>query len=383
MVEGGTRTLVEGFDLVIPGSEDAGRLYKQVGNKAEHFASEEEALAVKEQLKNEDWIEANCATCAAPAGVGVGKMKQKRARSLNNPQLTPRARELLRRGSAFSLCCKPNGINTDSVVAAEATSDDELLPYYDPTSWWGRRGIAESALSPAAELTTWTSSAANKAGILADLAKEQTAVLTWSSDVTKVTHSNDMFKLLRTVVDPAAKNAETEILQNYMSLGQFNGAKRLRSISSDFLKKTPPNENAQIIRDFTEAALNQAKETTKDLRGLTDADAARLAGDVEYYWIPPSKGAKVTPDTRGVHIDNGIIMFGAADQPGLIVDNGAHQLSRVPIKDDGWHIMKGSDWGKIPYDTAEATEHTVFGPEIVENGRISIIVNIRPPFGGF
>lgn len=95
--------------------------------------------------------------------------------------------------------------------------------------------------------------------------------------------------------------------------------------------------------------------------------------------LPKGPENVATLDLRGQHVDAGVLQLGAADQPGLVLSQGypyTFDKFRTPILENGWNVLACTQfegqslWGS-------ATLHTVFGPEIVQNGRVSMIVNVQ------
>lgn len=87
------------------------------------------------------------------------------------------------------------------------------------------------------------------------------------------------------------------------------------------------------------------------------------------------------PKTRGLHVDPGTLSLISSDQPGLIIKSPDPNttLTRVPVSPDTWYIIKNTGFQRnnpsvIP--NTGPTRHTVFGPEIVKNGRVSIVTDV-------
>ena len=373
--------LVTNFDLAIPGAEDAGRIYQKVEGQAQHFASEENALAVKENLDDSSWVDSNCDSCTPPAGATTGK-RSNRARDQTRARLGIR-------GGSLSVCCGLPEVIKDLFGAYDVPDPNgegqeliqQPLPYWDPTTFEGARFIPEEILQPPPQLTTWADAATDSAKILEDLQQEQTAALAWSSQATDVFHSDDLFKLLRRAFTPV--DDQSKALARELSIGLMNPKRTTFNIMKAATEWPSRSDEVARIKKFTGTAIQQGIDTVAALKGLSADEVALLDGSVDYYWIPPHGDALTrNPDFRGLHVDGNILQFGAADQPGLVIRNAASatgdKVFRVPILDDGWHLIKCLDWepGVRALTRKAATEHTVFGPEIVANGRVSIIVNI-------
>ncbi|MCJ1341613.1 hypothetical protein MMC09_006909 [Bachmanniomyces sp. S44760] len=368
--EEGGKLALNAFDLALPSGEDAVKVYKLgAANEAEYFASEEEALAVANDLKDPASTDIKCPPCGAPVSL-ITSARRRRAR-------------LSRRGSVLSLCCKPTGTLPDLPVDFDVPDSDALAQssrpepaaIYDPLQFqYGSRVISETGLTfPPPMYTTWGDAVADKVSILADLNNHDTAVIAWSSDILNLpTSSEEIFGILRGAFSPT--DTETRELGTLLQIGEMNGPRRLTTCGDWWSDIPTTNQNLQKLQKFDKAAIDHAKQIGSELTGM---DPSELDANIDYYWIPATPAAVKNPDLRGVHTDIGILQLGAADQPGLIIQNG-RSLSRVSIVPNGWHVIKGSDWGRSPLLPGAATRHTVFGPEIVNNGRVSMIVNVGP-----
>lgn len=385
---------VNAFDLVLPGSEDAGRIFKQVGVDSQHFATEQEALAVRHKLDDVEWTDTNCASCNPPAVLSSTARRKRRW--------------LIGRGSGMSICCRVPAFNSP-VIPDIAQLDQEEYYVLDnnanaqqpinihDTQYVGG-DIPEATVSTDVGYTTWDDAFRDRYRILADLEKLDTAVLTWSPEVAKVFSSQDIFSLLRRafeIENPTPASADlTELLRvhdiQYKEIGHTSW------ISGVDLDLAPTVRGARMTEElaqtlanvklFRDAALQQAKQVVQDLKGLSRAETQQLRGSVNFYYTSPEEGPfEWATDERGLVIETGVLQLVAADQPGLIVQNSKlNSLARTPKVDNAWQLLKSAGWKGIynravkttSYDAATATHHTVFGPKIAEQGRVSMVVSI-------
>lgn len=227
--------------------------------------------------------------------------------------------------------------------------------------------MLEGADAP--QLVVRSDATADKAQLLADLKSTNTAALKWSKDASDIYSSKDLFAQLRRIFVPQTK--EDEELKELAYVVEQDYGKRLRISSTEWQNDPQSNPTMEKLRLWTQAVLAQGKETLRVLKGLTADDVDKMNADIDFYWIAKGEGA-TNPDLRGLHYDSGTLQFGAADQPGLIIRKD-DTLFRVPTLSEAWHLIKCSGWAE---SREEMTEHTVFGPDIVENGRVSLIVNI-------
>lgn len=367
---------MDSFDLVKPGAEDAGRIYKQVGTKGEaaHFASEEEALQVKQNLENESWIDENCVPAIPPVDAGATS----RIRRRYQPSC---------RGIAASVACKSPGAQ-EAVSAGYTTLPDfevadpnnaaqleearmDQFEFYDPKQYTGDY-IPEKALFVGPRFSTYEHPVQNKRYILSDLRDYGTAVLAWSPDVTDALSSADAFKILKGVFTPttAEEKAASELLE-------VGGETRKSFWGSSWRTAQTDNESVKALQRFTDGIETQCKQTVQMLKGwsTTDPDFQKLAVDVDYYYTPPTELAVANPARRGVRVRGGIMQMTASNTPGLVVEywleDDLPTYVRLKTVEKAWHLLKGLRFTG-PANADLATHYTVFGPEMAQNGRITI-----------
>lgn len=129
----------------------------------------------------------------------------------------------------------------------------------------------------------------------------------------------------------------------------------------------------------------QCKQTVQVLKGwsTSDPDFAKLSVDVQYNYNPPSKLALLnSPLGFGTH--GGIMQMTASDIPGLVVKWGGYGMdyttsyTRPNALENGWHLLKGASWtGSRLSD--RATRYMVFGPQMAEQGRVTITATASIP----
>ena len=75
-----------------------------------------------------------------------------------------------------------------------------------------------------------------------------------------------------------------------------------------------------------------------------------------------------------------MMQFGVADVPGLIIRNTAQgTASRVPLAKDAFQLIKANLWDLQAWfqDLPQGpTWHSVFGPEMASEGRVSMIMSV-------
>lgn len=297
----GGKAALNAFDLAVPGSEDAGRVFKAgADNAVEHFADEQEALAVRSNLNDRIWTDANCASCNAPGATSIVTNRMiKKVR---------RAQRLKPRGAALSVCCKPPATITDftgdldepdayASLYYSPPSMSDTLPIHD-ASQYGDDFIPEGALVNPPDYITWFDVEADKGDILRDLNNWNTAVLAWSPEVTHVISSQDVFTMLREAFTGA--DPEVRYFKQLLKIGPENGALRQTTNSERWINTPTMNPDLQILQQFTNKTIEQGKEIARVLKGMDDEDAKGMWGTVDYYWIPPTRAALKNPDPRGI-----------------------------------------------------------------------------------
>ncbi|KAG8526437.1 uncharacterized protein KY384_000030 [Bacidia gigantensis] len=380
------------FDLAIYGSEDTTRIAKAVdspGTGATHFASQQEAEAVAEKLQDPSWPKANCRTCATAStgDFSLGKTPARRRRRLSR-----------RAGTTFSFCCRvppmPE-IGTDTSTLLEQATEDSYTPdpgsidpkdvppsqsraIYDtskPIKYIPETDLVKPPALLAHDLEADGAEAAQ--GLKTDLSSYDVGLIPFSkaAQSTGMGSAKDMFATLR----KAFTSGPGDALYDGMRVTQKDGTDRLVASSFNF---APSADVVKPLRAFADAALEDGKAAISALipdRFTSD----NLLGQVEFFWIPPSEKAGQGVDVRGLHFDGGIMQFAAADREGLVVmSSRTGEASRMPLADEGgvesWACMKASGYGILTGE--QVTLHAVYGPDIVRDGRVSVVVSIGPMY---
>lgn len=404
------------FDLVIPGAEDDVRLFKAAeegSGGSSHFASQEEAQGVADNLQDDDWRKKNCGACDAPGSSssslsgGIAGRFRSRVR---------RRDFLYRRGNVLGACCKVPATLPDlapevydgveSVVESEnADLDDvdsiDLDNEFDANAEEAFRPIRiidsayvpEDKLAAAPDLKAWDvsgGSADDLSGFQKDLKTHDTASIPWSSKLkdaipdvgnseSDVKDSESFFKLLRDVFsrDPS------DPLYKALKVQAKEGTSRLYSPTSKWGKE----DILKPWQAFTDAAIDDAINTVRRVKGIHEG--VPLRGRIEYFFVKPSEEALTGVDLRRLrgkgpptpfHVDSAIMHFSASDKPGLLVKNKQNEAFRLPHSPDRYHAIKGWWWAEGGVDE---TVHGVYGPEMAKDGRASYVISISNDQGRY
>ena len=370
-------------DLAIPGSEDTTRVVKKVGDglTSQHFASESEAQAVADNMKDQTWVKDNCAVCGPPSSSSIISARKNKRRGESH---------LNRRGNLLTSCCKLPALIPDPMADLDTTFDegestdvtaeedqgdqtDQLDdPVYDPENY---NAITEASLVPAPAYTIRdVSIAADVKSLQKDLDGLSTGVVTWSPALKAVTSSDEVFSTLRTVFTGPA----TDPLYLSLQINERDGKLRLQTFSEWWISK--PDPALKPLQDFVNAAVQQGIDTVSQLQGLNTDQISDLKGTIEFFYTAPSQEALTGVDPRGFHLDKGMLQFAAADTPGLIIRSTASgTASRVPLVKDTFQLIKAMGWDMAAFIKGQPngpTWHSVFGLEMAEKGRVSIVMNI-------
>ena len=408
--EEGIAKATEGaVDLALVGSEDTIRIYKKVGDAeipaAEHFASEAEAESVAQNIGDEKWYDENCGTCST-TGSSAGAVAGGIATSKRRRRALP---SIYRRGNVFGSCCKVPAVvgpssSSESTFENPFASPDIPLEDFDPEVMESNiekdgkevpkanffifdqkafdaanyAKLVEGDLVPPPDYTTWGLEDAEVIPkIQNDLIEYNSAVVEWSAEMKQsVVSSDELFSQLRkTFTGP-----RSDELYKQLEIYSRNGPNRMATFSHEWIDKTSPA--LKQMKDFVNAAVKHGVNVVGKLKGLTTEEAAaKYSGNVEFFWSGPGDAALKGVDPRGLHVDGGLMQFGAADTPGLVIRNTAKDsMARVRVEKDSLQLLKASNWdldgdlaGK---PNAGATPHGVFGPEMAEKGRVSMVMSI-------
>lgn len=362
-------------DLAIPGSEDATRMLKKVGDKGDHFANEAEAQAVADKLQDKDWAKENCAVCIPPSPAGV---------------ITARH---FRRGNVLTSCCSvpavvPPHPEGDFDEGYSMDADDEetqteqsSASVYDPTKY---NSIGEGDLVAAPEYKLRDVTIPGDVYHLkVDLNTLDTGVIAWSPELTAVksldgriaiTSSDDLFAIVRKIFT----SPKDDPLYSALEVWERDGNLRLQFDSGKWLKKK--DLILRPLQDWTKAAIKQAVGTVGTIKGMSAEEQQTIDGSIEFFYTRPSQEALAGVDPRGFHVDAGMMQFACADTPGLIIRGEAlKSASRVPVRKNAFQLTKGWSWDTDAWFKGEPggpTYHTVFGPEMAQNGRVSMVLSV-------
>ncbi|KAI9798411.1 MAG: hypothetical protein M1833_004805 [Piccolia ochrophora] len=351
----------KGYQLVMEGTGGEFRVFKDVDGVSADFASKQEALKAKEILKDPEQTRINCRENCSPPTVA-------KHRRWSNSRLN-------RRGINLGWCCKLPATLPDPPPEVRET----------PKAVYSSRMTAKTVtVSEAPKYTKWVNVAASKEAILKDLEELETAAVAWEPEVVGEMSSTELFAFLRKVFTRDAEAIEKDPafapLYDLLEIKTQDEASaispgRLGTSSTYWLERASANNiHVQKMQAYTRAAIDQGKRVVGKLKGLSDAEIAALQGDIDFYYIPKSKFPLRNPDARDFHTDMSIMQFGAADQPGLVVKYG-DKFSRVPLADDTFYLMKCLDWDPLR-GTKGSTVHSVYGQEIADHGRVSMVMNI-------
>ncbi|KAL8794408.1 MAG: hypothetical protein Q9195_002995 [Heterodermia aff. obscurata] len=371
-------------DLAIPGSEETTRIMKLAGDEdsvAQHFTNEVEAQSVADSMKDPDWVETNCNLCELP--LSTNAVITRKSRHPIRPQLQSR-------GNVMTRCCRvpvtimESGIAIDTISDAtdegqsvgatsaqsqESESIEEAEPTYDPREY---NQIPEAALVPAPAYQVRDVSIADDVQALHnDLDGLSTGLMTWSQTLQRVTSSDEVLSALRNVFT----GPTTDPLYQSLEILERDNGLRLTTLSRLWISKSDPV--LKPLQDFVNAAVRDAIDAVGKLQKL---DAKNLVGDIHFFHIGPTKKALTGVDPRGFHVNPNTMQFVAADTPGLVIKNSVTgTASRAPLVKNTFQLVKGTKWNLEAYTQGlpdGPTWHSVFGPEIAEKGRVSMVMII-------
>ncbi|KAL9600218.1 MAG: hypothetical protein Q9219_003361 [cf. Caloplaca sp. 3 TL-2023] len=367
-------------DLAVPGLEETTLVTKLVDDDiaaAQHFANEDEAQAVAKSMRDEKWVKENCRVCGPPSPPNLGTSRKNKQRSVSR---------LHRRGNILSCCCPTT--KTVSAAAADydgafdvaSSSNDEPLddPIYDSQDY---NEIGESQLVDAPAYRPWdVNNPSELVRLQKDLDQLSTGVVTWSPELLQLTNSEEIFAIVR----KAFTAPDTDPLYQALEIKKREGGTLgWTTLSDRWLSK--PNPALKPLQDFVTVAVKQGKQIVAKLKHMDEEDLSDLRGNIEFFYTPPAEVARTSTDPRGFHVDYGLMQFGAADTPGLIVRNVATKTaSRCAVPGNTWQVMKSLSWDTDAFvggTENSPTWHSVFGPEMAEKGRVSLVMDIFPSDG--
>ena len=373
----------QAVDLVIPGSEASTTVMKLPGvigeavstREAEHFADDAEALQVRENMKDEEWAKANCHVCTPPAPSGVVSARNIKGRPWSR---------LVPRGNVLTSCCRVPEKKIPIVIEGYDESWEpesiQSKPGHDPK---GYNYIVEDMLKdPPDYILRDPTQHTGRYGIQNDLNGLSTSVIPWAPDVLAtmadpsgaLTSSENLFQILRKVF----AGPEDDPLYKALEISEREGKLRMVSRSKHWIDKSDPV--LAPIQEFAHAAMEQGMNTVAALKKLSPEQMLDYDWETEFFYTAPSEEARTGTDPRGFHHDFGTLQFAASDTPGLVILNAATETaSRVKIMPNTFHLMKALDWNIEALQAGSPrgpTFHSVFGPEMAQNGRVSMVMDI-------
>lgn len=364
---GATEALEGAVDLAIPGSESTTRVVKMISeNTGDHFANEAEAKSVAEKMKEKSWVKENCGICGnSPALLGNLIAKRRRRDGYS----------LVRRGNVMASCCRlPPVKELEGAAATEVDASKEPKSVYDPARY---KHIQEADLVAPPVLQSRNVQLANDVKALShDLDTISTGLVSWSPELTRTMGSDELLSTLRKVFTGKPSNPIAQGLKLYPIDGGY------RRTSNSIYWIHSENDALKPLQDWVNAAAKDCVNTVANLKGWTE-ERAYLKGKVDFFYTEPGDKALEGYDARGFHFDNGIMQFAVADVPGLIVaDTASKTASRVPIAKNAFHLLKARKWSEealLARSPKGPTWHSVFGPEMAKEGRVSVIVSVWLP----
>lgn len=360
-------------DLAIPGSESTTRIVKMVGeNTGEHFANEKEAQTVADHIKQKSWVQENCGICGNSPAPFINLVSKKIRRGFNN--------RLGRRGDNMASCCRLPSVATgaDDQAATIKKAGEEVNEESDTYNPKAYKQIGEADLVQAPKLVARNIRMADDIKALSnDLDTLSTGLLSWTPELTKVMSSDELLSLLRKIF---TANQEDPLYKAFRITEREPGL-RMTSFSNDWIMSKNPI--LRPLQAWVKAAVTDARDTVASLKNMHEDNKNFFKGTVEFFYTAPSEKAITGTDPRGFHIDDGQMQFGIADVPGLIVANSASRTaSRLPLAKNAFHLLKGQDWNfeaLVQQKPQGPTWHSVFGPEIAKEGRVSIVMSVYRP----
>ncbi|KAL8853063.1 MAG: hypothetical protein Q9221_002093 [Calogaya cf. arnoldii] len=378
----GAKAAEEAVELAIPGSEATTRVMKfptgKESNVAEYFTNDE-ALATRESMKDENWAKANCRLCTPPTPKGATVARSLRGHSRSR---------LVPRGNILTSCCRVPTTLPEIGQSPDTIPDvgQDYEESWDPESYQSERGhdpddynyIKEDLLKPPTDYVVRDLNGAQ--AIKEDLDTLSTSLIPWSPDLLTAMDSTQLMRTLRTVFE----GPETDPLYRALKIYERDGKLRMQTRSNDWIRSTDPV--LAPLKDFANKAIEQGKATVGKLKGLTPEQTKAYTGELEIFYTAPSDKARTGVDPRGFHYDHGTMQFACSDTPGLVVLNyGAKTAERVKVVPDTFHLMKALAWDVDAFLTGGLngpTWHSVFGPEMAERGRVSVVMDIMVPSTG-
>lgn len=392
------------FDLAVPGSEDTTRVFSTTGpvsganglTVGKHFESAEEATKVAKSMKDPEWVNKYCEPCKLPRVLSV------RAISKRSPH------RLSRRTGLPGWCCdaikspfedpasfdgdiesaapillRPEGAGPSSIedglVGLEMpepevrTHDIFNQPIYDQSKYKiiAEDKVRKDIVYPVRDTV---------AEVVGDLEKSGTSVIKFSPEMNKALSSDQMLEKSRGVFEGDGT------LLRAVKGQQVDGKLRLFFDADHLLVTTNPE--LETLRQWAAAYKRWATDVVVKLKDLTEEETESLYVDIAFLYTPPSERAALSVDPRGFHLDEGLMAFGIADVPGLVIlDPITGEASRPPLVKGAAQMIPGQNLASFPptrvsqFKASEAPlEHAAFGPDMAKTGRLSVIGTVKSTY---
>lgn len=330
-------------------------------NTGDHFASEEEARTVAENMKEKSWVKDNCGICGNSPALLSNLVSKRNDLKLN------------RRGNMMASCCRlPHVAEADEPDIYTDIGGGEN-GYYSPQAY---RITTEADLVPPPRLISRNIQLADDIKALEnDLSTTSTGLLEWSPELSGAMDSDKLLSTLRQIF----QGKQDSKLYQALKIQRRDNGYRMFTKTSNWLGSKDPA--LQPLEAWANAAIKDGIDAVATLKGFNADMKSNLQGDIHFLYTAPNKRAVTSTGPRGFHIDSGQMQFGIADVPGLVVTNSATKTaSRVPIAQNAFHLLKAQSWA---FDAAAErlpegpTWHAVFGNEMAKKGRTSIVMTIE------
>lgn len=363
-------------DLAFPG-EDTSRIYKWAEDAtsptAEHFSSPEEAQSVADKLTEDPtWQEEKCGACNP---LVVPALKKRHRRSGRSGQATNQHGRLQRRVNFFGICCKTPPVKEGPATGANpsgAALVDEVELDTSHLTTATELEVAEKSFGPPRMLNAHDLDGADSAAAAADLgatmAQTGTSALKWPKALTDITSSKNLFQDLRNIFE----KPDSDVFK----------ALRLKPINPDFARLIFDSQTLSLadqtllpkgLVEWDTAARRICRDAVSGVTQRAKDGSKILQANIEYFYSPPG----TVRFGKDFHTDDGLMLFGAQDLDGIVFQepHGAMTSYRVQLQDDVFSTFRGRRYdGQV--DASKATNHRVYGPDIVNKGRVSMILRV-------
>ena len=340
----------DAVELVIPGSEKTARVVKRVGTGSDHFANEEEALKVREKLSDETWTKEHCVFkgwSSVPSLLEeTHNVRPRRKRTLSLPEPADRG-----------MSCDVPTVNVEP-----QESDNILMTATDPEDVDGEYLDADQiGETPKLDIHSFSQPDA----ILDAATRTSTALIEWS-DAVKNAYPGGSMKLMRDLraIFELHPSPEYVPFDKYV---ERVGEDRM-VLWTHILGDEPEVSGLKKWRD---AVATEVRTAGKVLNRMSDAELDNTVSDILIFYSSDEDAARFAT----LHADRVILVLDWQDAEGLVVYHAPNKMgSYVPVNENSWYLLKGSKWG--PEHNAapkEITHHAVYGGEMLQKGRVSIV----------